>query len=103
MSDNTAVQEKDIPAMPEPTFVNAPEDLDAAISRILETEMVLEDLVRALEIAQITGQFQLLDGFRERAEQLLSGKIQIEQPDHGPIKIKVVTGTLKDSEDAKAG
>ena len=102
MSDNTAVDKKDIPALPEPTFINAPEDLESAVKRILETEMVLEDLVRAVEIAKITGQWNLVDGFSQRADDLLSSKIQIEQPDYGPVKIKVITGTLKDS-DAETG
>jgi hypothetical protein len=102
MSNNTAVQEKDLPNIPEPTFVNAPEDLESAVQRILETEMVLEDLVRSVEIARITGQWNLVDSFCQRADELLAGKIQIEQPDFGPVKIKVVTGTLKDS-DAETG
>lgn len=102
--DSTNVKESDIPALV-PTYVNAPEDLDSAVQRILKAEMLMEDMARAAEIAQITGQWNILESFVSQANEYLAGKIQIEQPDHGPMKIRVVTGTLKDQEssDATAG
>lgn len=94
--NTTAVDEKDIPALPEPTYHNAPEDVPSAIERIMQLEMRLEDLCRAVEIAQITRQFEILEGFKSQADECLQSKIVIEQPDYGPIKITVLTdGTKK--------
>jgi hypothetical protein len=56
-------------------------------------------LSRACEIAAITGQFNLLDGFRASADETLKSKIVIEQPDMGEFKVTIVTN---DKEDAKA-
>lgn len=92
--DSTSVKQSDIPEL-NVTYTNAPEDLESAVQRILKAEMLLEDLARAAEIAQITGQWNLLGSFVEQANDYLAGKIQIEQPDHGPMKIQVVTGTLE--------
>ena len=93
--NTTAVDEKDIPALPEPTFHNAPEDVLSAIERIMQLEMRLEDLCRAVEIAQITRQFELLEGFKNQADECLQSKIVIEQPDYGPMKITIVTDKKK--------
>jgi hypothetical protein len=96
MSDNTAVSEKDLPAIPMPTYVNAPETLEDAVQRILQVEMLLEDMSRAAEIAAITGQFNIIEGFRTSAEEYLKGKIQIEQPDMGEFKLTVVSGKVSE-------
>ena len=93
-SGTTVVAEKDIPALPQVTYHNAPESIDQAIERILELEMRLEDLSRACEIASITRQFELLEGFQNQANECLERKIQIEQPDHGEMKLTVITGEL---------
>jgi hypothetical protein len=90
----TVVAEKDIPELPQVTYHNAPESIDQAIERILELEMRLEDLSRACEIASITRQFELLEGFQNQANECLERKIQIEQPDHGEMKLTVITGEL---------
>jgi hypothetical protein len=91
----TAVAEKDIPAMPTPVYHNAPETVEAAVERILELEMRLEDLSRACEIASITRQFELLDGFKNQADECLERKITIEQPSSGQdMKLTVITGEL---------
>ena len=95
----TAVDEKDLPAVPTATYVNAPETVEQAIERILELEMRLEDLSRAAEIAQITRQFEVLDSFKTAADECLLTKIQIEQPDIGDFKLTVVTD---EETDAKA-
>lgn len=87
---NTAVNEKDLP-MPEVQFHNTPETLDAAIARIMELEMRLEDLARACEIVQITRQLELLEGFAASAVDCLANKITIEQPGAEGFKLTVVT------------
>lgn len=98
MSDNTAVSEKDLPAIPMPTYVNAPETLEDAVERLLHVEMLLEDMSRAAEIAAITGQFNIIEGFRTSADEYLKGKIQIEQPDMGDFKLTVITDDKTEKE-----
>ena len=74
------------------TYLNAPESLDAAIQRIMEVEMHLEDLARAVELAQITGQINLVEGFRLDAERCLVNKITIDRPlPTETMKITVIT------------
>ena len=87
----TAVDEKDLPAIPEPTYENAPETLEDAIERLLKVEMLLEDLSRAVEIASITRQLDMLDSFKQTADDYLAGKVQIVQPDMGEFKVTVIT------------
>lgn len=96
---NTAVQEKDLPQVAEVVYVNAPETIGDAVKRILELEMRLEDLSRAVEIASITRQFELLEGFKSSADETLKNKIVIEQPDMGEFKVTIVTDK---EDDAKA-
>lgn len=84
---------------PTPEYKNAPEDLDTAIQRIMSLEMALEDLSRAIEIAVISRQFDLVDGFRARADEMLQDKITIVEPERGPMKIAVI-GSSKE-QDAK--
>lgn len=76
--------------LPPVTYLNAPEDLDSAIERVIELETALEDLERAVEIAIISRQFDLVDGFRSRAAELLVNKIMVQQPENTPMKIAVV-------------
>jgi hypothetical protein len=94
---STAVKEEDLPQVPEAVLVNKPETIEDAIARIMELEMRLEDLSRAVEIASITRQFELLDGFKSSADDTLKNKILIEQPDMGEFKVTIVT----DKDDAK--
>jgi hypothetical protein len=61
--------------------------------------MLLEDLSRAVEIASITRQIDMLDGFKQSADDYLVGKIIIQQPDMGEFKLTVITDK---EEDAKA-
>ena len=95
MSTSTAVADKDLPQNTEVVYVNAPTTIDEAIARILELEMRLEDLSRATEIASITGQYHILDGFRGSADESLKLKICIEQPDFGDLKLTVITNNAK--------
>jgi len=85
-----------LPGIPMPTYVNAPETLEDAVQRILQVEMLLEDLSRAAEIASITGQYNIVEGFRSSADEYLKGKIQIEQPDMGEFKLTVIEGKISD-------
>ena len=96
MSENTAVSKEELAKKYLPTYVNAPEDLESARIRILEVEMALEDLARAVEIAEITGNFQMLAGFRAEAEAQLVRKIEIVQPDHSDMKLDVIENDMKD-------
>ena len=43
--------------------------------RLLSREQVLDDLARAVEIAEITKQFQLVTSFRQAAEDILQDRI----------------------------
>ena len=95
--NSTAVAEKDIPPAPTPVYHNAPETLEAAIERLMEAEMRLEDLARACEIASITRQMEIIDAFKTAADDYLQTKITHNQPETGDIKLNVVTGTLDTS------
>lgn len=73
-------------------YLNAPADLQDAIDRIIELELRLEDLARAVEIAEITGQLNLVEGFRRDAEATLEKKITIDRPiPTETMKITIVT------------
>jgi hypothetical protein len=102
MSKNstTTVDEKDLPNLA-PTYENAPETVEEAVQRLLRVEMILEDLSRAVEIASITRQMDMLDGFKQTADDYLTGKIQIVQPDGGDLNLTVVEGEI-DEEVLKA-
>lgn len=77
---------------PEENYLNAPSDMDAAIQRIMELEMRLEDLARAAEIVEITRQFELFEGFRKAAEEALVNKITIDRPiPEEKMKITIIT------------
>ena len=74
---------------------NAPEDYFGAVKRIMELEMRLEDLSRAVEIAEITGQLNLVSGFRTAADEcLLDKKMTIKREPNGDMKLTVITGQL---------
>ena len=84
--------------LPAPEYKNAPEDLESAVQRIMALETALEDLSRAIEIAVISRQFELVDGFRSRADEMLQTKITVVEPERGPMKITVVTNKGQDAE-----
>lgn len=70
---------------PKPTYHGAPENLDAAIERILELELRLGDLHRAAEIATVVKDFNLIEGQMPEAEKALETKIVVEYPQgNGP-------------------
>lgn len=74
---------------------NAPKDYFSAVKRIMEIEMRLEDLARAAEIAEVTGQLNLIEGFRKAAEETLADKkMSIKRGPTGDMNLTVVTGKL---------
>ena len=74
------------------TYLNAPEDLQSAIDRIVELEIRLEDLSRAVEIAEITQNISMVEGFRREAEATLTNKITIDRPvPKDKMKITILT------------
>lgn len=72
-------------------YENLPTDLDAAIERIKFLEIALEDLSRASEIAQYSGQFELLGSFRNTAEELLRTKIRPAEADPTEMNITIIS------------
>lgn len=86
--------------MPKPTYHGAPENMDAAIERILDLELRLGDLHRAAEIATVVRDFTLIEGQMPEAEKALETKIVVEYPNAGHGPITVITG---DYDPAKAG
>lgn len=76
--------------LPVPEYKNVPGDLESAIQRIMTLEVALEDLARAVEIAIISRQFELVEGFRSRADELLINKIIIEHPSDSEFKLTII-------------
>lgn len=73
---------------------NAPQDYFNAVKRIMEIEMRLEDLARAAELAEITGQINMIESFRKQAEESLQNKMTIKRGPTGDMNLTVVTGKL---------
>ena len=73
---------------------NAPKDYFTAVKRIMELEMRLEDLSRSAEIAEITGQINMIEGFRKAADEALQNKMTIKREATGDMNLTVVTGQL---------
>ena len=97
MSDNTAVDKRDLPADQKPIYHNAPEDVEQAVERIMELEMRLEDLVRATEIAEASGQWHIIGGFRLDADSALKNKITVEYPQSDQPNITLITGEISNA------
>lgn len=90
---DAGLKEKEIAAIRE-GMENAPEDYPAAVRRIMELEMRLEDLSRACEIAEITRQLELVESFRRTADDTLATKMVFKRENTGDINLTVVTGQL---------
>ena len=60
-------------------YTNAPADLDEAIERLYRVEILLEDLARGAELAEITSNKNLTTVFRIAAEEYLVNKLQIAE------------------------
>lgn len=58
--------------------------------RLLAREQCLDDLARAVEIAEITRQFELVTGFRSAAEEQLQDRIVVPaQGENVDMKIRI--------------
>lgn len=58
--------------------------------RLLAREQALDDLARAVEIAEITKQFQLVTSFREAAETMLQDRIVVlSEGDNQDLKVRI--------------
>ena len=55
----------------------AQEAIASLQERLLAREQALDDLARAVEIAEITHQFQLVTSFREAAEEQLKDRVVV--------------------------
>ena len=90
-TDKAELEKKlaELQAKIKPTYIGAPETLDAAIERILELELRLGDLHRAAEIAVAVRDFSLIEGQMPEAEKTLETKIVVEYPDAGGPNIVV--------------
>ena len=64
--------------------------------RIWNLERALDDLNRAAEIAQYSGQFSAIDPYRAEAEALLKDRIVLPDMDTSadPSKIRIYTGEV---------
>ena len=58
--------------------------------RLLAREQALDDLARAVEIAEITKQFQLVTSFREAAETMLQDRILVpSEGEDQDLKVRI--------------
>ncbi len=58
--------------------------------RLMAREQCLDDIARAVEIAEITKQFQLVTSFREAAEEMLKERIEMEsEGDNHDLKVRI--------------
>ena len=65
--------------------------------RLLHTEDVLEDIARASEIVEITGQIEILSTWREQANELLKDRIVRPDTSVGADQHKMVIITDNES------
>ena len=85
-----------------PIIHNAPESLEEAIERIQHVEMLLEDLVRAVEIASMTEMWNVLPSFIEAGnDHLNTKKIRIEHKIPENHKVTIVEGEAEDANGKK--
>jgi hypothetical protein len=78
-------------------LLNLPETLEAAIERIRALETALDDLNRASEIAQYSGQFEILGSFRDVADAILVNKITVDHSKPAEMNIVMVTNEKADA------
>jgi hypothetical protein len=60
-------------------YANAPTTLEEAIDRLARAEVLLEDLARGAELAEITGNKHLTTVFRVAAEEYLQDKLVVKE------------------------
>ena len=70
-------------------YTNAPADLDEAIERLYRVEILLEDLARGAELAEIVQDPKLTNVFRLAAEEYLVNKLQEVEEETKDLKIQI--------------
>jgi hypothetical protein len=58
-----------------------------------DTEQALDDLSRATEIAQYSKQYELVDSFRNVAEEVLRDRLVVPEVDQDDYKVTIVETT----------
>lgn len=73
------------------TELETAQDIIAELQvRLMAREQCLDDIARAVEIAEITKQFQLVSSFREAAEEMLKERIEMEsEGDNQDLKVRI--------------
>lgn len=75
--------------------------IDNQQKRIWDLERALDDIARATEIAQYSGQYNVVETYRTEAEELLKDRIVIPEEEQQEMKLRIVTGEVsKDTNDA---
>ena len=90
--DTTFADPSKAPGVEIPTdkLLNLPLDLATAIERMRALETALDDLSRASEIAQYSGQFEVLNSFRAIADDLLLNKIMVDHSEATEMNITII-------------
>ena len=96
MSTENTVEEQDmldalkeLVAANKIVYTNAPTDLDEAIERLYRVEILLEDLARGAELAEIVQDPKLTNVFRLAAEEYLVDKLQEVEKETKDLKIQI--------------
>lgn len=76
---------------PPEKLLNLPATLEDAIARLRVVETALDDLNRASEIAEYSGQFEILSSFRDVANQILETKITVDHSTPTEMNITIVS------------
>lgn len=63
--------------------------------RMLKLENTLDDLMRSVEIAQYTKQYNVTEVFVRDAEELLQDRLVLPEIEQGDAKFKIVEGELR--------
>jgi len=64
--------------------------------RILKLENTLDDLMRSVEIAQYTKQYNVTEVFVRDAEELLKDRLVLPEIDQANTKYRIIEGELSD-------
>lgn len=78
------------PSGQEDKLLNLPATLEYAIERIRALETALDDLSRASEIAEYSGQYEVLSSFRSIADELLLTKVTVDHSEATEMNITIV-------------
>ena len=62
--------------------------------RMLKLENTLDDLMRSVEIAQYTKQYNVTEVFVRDAEELLKDRLVLPEIEQGDTKFKIIEGEL---------